>query len=342
MQFIIKLFIAGSCLYGFCKAKGQTNAMNNRPASIGIIGDTADVATVTQPGLLLAGGSTDGDTAMHWLLNKSGGGDVVIIRASGSTGYNEYLYKMGRVNSVETLLINSRELADNDTVATIVRNAEALFIAGGDQWNYTQYWKGTKLNEAINYLINTKQVPVGGTSAGLAILGEYFFDAKHGSITSDAALMNPLHEKMSINRHFIYSKWLKGMITDSHYTQRDRQGRHIAMMAKIRVEDKIRIKGLGVDEKTAVAIDGKGRMIVFGTNKAWFLQSGKKFPEIRNIENPLTWNNRGKAISYYEVTGTPTGVTIGNIKRLNRLKDGQKGFFSSIDGKMAKKLNKKN
>ena len=44
-------------------------------------GNPEDVHTTTSPGFLLAGGSTDQDTAMQWLIEKSGGGDFVVIRA---------------------------------------------------------------------------------------------------------------------------------------------------------------------------------------------------------------------------------------------------------------------
>ena len=79
--------------------------------SIGRVGSLNDTTTVTQPGFVLAGGSTDVAEAMQWMMLRSGGGDVVIIRASGSTGYNNYLFDLGEVNSVETLLIDSREKA---------------------------------------------------------------------------------------------------------------------------------------------------------------------------------------------------------------------------------------
>lgn len=76
-----------------------------------LTGDSSDVHTKTQPGLLLAGGSTDVSTAMRWLLERSGGGDVVVIRSSGADGYNQYLFDLAKVNSVETILINSRNKA---------------------------------------------------------------------------------------------------------------------------------------------------------------------------------------------------------------------------------------
>jgi cyanophycinase len=303
-------------------------------ASLGITGDPSDVQTKTEPGLLLAGGSTDVEAAMKWFLERSGGGDVVILRASGSTGYNDFLYKLGKVNSVETLLINSKALAQNDTVVQIVRNAEALFIAGGDQWNYTQYWMGTPLNEAINYLINKKKVPVGGTSAGLAILGEYFFDARYDGITSDTALQNPMHKKMSVNKGFIQSKYLANLITDSHYDQRNRQGRHVVMLADILQKQKKPATGLGVDEKTAVSIDEKGNLIVFGSNRAWWLKSSAVQPEIFENGKPITWIAGKRAVAYFTIMATSSGTPAGNIRKMKLENFEQTGYMWVADGKL--------
>ena len=303
-------------------------------ASIGITGDPTDVKTKTKAGLVLAGGSTDVEAAMKWLLERSGGGDVVILRASGSTGYNEYLYTLGKVNSVETLLINSRALAQNDTVVQIVRNAEALFIAGGDQWNYTQYWMGTPLNDAINYLINKKKVPVGGTSAGLAIMGEYFFDAKYDGITSDTALLNPFHKKLSVNKGFIQSKYLTNLITDSHYDQRNRQGRHVVMLADILHKQKKATMGLGIDEKTAVTIDEKGNLMVFGNNRAWWLNSSANKPEVFEDGKPITWIASNKAVAYFTTQATQMGTKAGNIKNRKFENKEQKGFIWVKYGKL--------
>src|SRR5829696_5221604 len=142
------------------KNVGTTNApliINHRPSSIGIIGDAADINKPVAGGIVLMGGGTDVDAAFKWMIERSGGGDVVVIRASGTNAYNPYINSLGVVNSVETLKIDSRELANNDTVAGIIRNAEMLFIAGGDQSNYMRYWKGTKTEQAINYLLSEKK-----------------------------------------------------------------------------------------------------------------------------------------------------------------------------------------
>ena len=156
-----------------------------------LTGDAADVTTNAIGGLILMGGSTDVDAAIQWFLQRAAGGDVVVIRSSGADGYNQYMYDMVNVNSVETIMIDSRTKAGLATVAEKIRYAEALFIAGGDQWNYVNYWKNTPTEDAINYLLNTKHVTVGGTSAGLAIMGAAYYSGQTGSVTS--AQPSPIH-----------------------------------------------------------------------------------------------------------------------------------------------------
>ncbi len=149
--------------------------VSNTPYTSWVVGSTADaIPTDFQAGLVLAGGGGDNNDAMRWMLNRAGGGDVVVLCASGTDGYNSYLYtSLGvTVNSVETILVNSRNAAEDPYVAQRVRNAEALFIAGGDQYDYYLYWKDTPLMEAINFLLNEKKATVGGASAGMAILGK--------------------------------------------------------------------------------------------------------------------------------------------------------------------------
>ena len=124
--------------------------------------------------MVLAGGSTDVDEAMRWLLQRASGGDVLIIRASGSNGYNDYLFRQLGVpgpNSVETLLLNNRALSYNADVLRKVRGAEAIFFAGGDQANYVNFYRDTPLSTALNERIRAGAV-LGGTSAGCAILGQ--------------------------------------------------------------------------------------------------------------------------------------------------------------------------
>ncbi|WP_299211559.1 cyanophycinase [uncultured Aquimarina sp.] len=277
-------------------------------ASIGIVGDPTDVTPQTSAGTLLMGGSTDVDEAMVWMINKSGGGDIVVLRASGTDAYNQYLFDLGTVNSVETLLINSRTKANNTDVETTIRNAEAVFIAGGDQYDYVSYWKDTKVESALNYLRNTKKVLIGGTSAGCAIQGGIYFDASNGTITSREALRNPYDSYLTLQKHnFIDNPFLRDVITDTHYDNPDRRGRHVTFLARINKDWGIRGKGIGIDERTAVCIDENGKARVFGVGYAFFLNQYGSAPERCVSRQSLDWYRNRRAVEVYKVSGNASG-----------------------------------
>ena len=38
------------------------------------------------------GGASEDDNAMKWFLERANGGDVLVLRATGADGYNDYLF----------------------------------------------------------------------------------------------------------------------------------------------------------------------------------------------------------------------------------------------------------
>ena len=91
-----------------------------------ITGDEGDVEVQPVPGIVLMGGAGEQDDAMKWFLERVNGGDVLVIRASGSDGYNDYLFSdLGvQVNSVETIVWNSAEASEDPYVLQQLANAE--------------------------------------------------------------------------------------------------------------------------------------------------------------------------------------------------------------------------
>lgn len=219
-----------------------------------VVGDTSDVVVSgVLGGTVLAGGGLEPDEPMKWMLERAKGGDVVVIRiGSGEDGYNNYFFKDLRVsvNSVETILLNSKKVAENTDVNRKVRNAECLFFTGGDQSIYFKYIDGTPLEESINYLKNVKKVTVGGNSAGCAIQGEYFFSAENlgeTNLQSADALNNPFDSRITIRKDFMSSPFLGNLITDTHYDNPDRKGRHIVFLARMIKDFSVNTpKGIGV------------------------------------------------------------------------------------------------
>lgn len=243
------------------------------------------------PTAVLMGGGPDVDAAFQWMIGKSGGGNFVVIRASGADGYNPYIYAMGGVSSVETLVIKSSEAAADPFVLDRVAKAEALFIAGGDQSDYISFWQGTPLDKAIQALMQ-RNVPIGGTSAGLAVLGQFDFAALKGSVTSAQALADPYNRYMTLDQGFLTAPGLGGTLADAHLDSRDRMGRLLSFMARTVQDGWVAVaaaRGIGVDVETALLVEGRQATRV-GVGSAYFL-SPTIAPTVCVAGQPLTFRN---------------------------------------------------
>ena len=287
-------------------------------------GSATDRVVATDFGVCLMGGATEHDNAMRWLLQKANGGDVVVLRSSGSNGYNDYLYtQLGvTVNSVETLVITSVAGATNPYVLNKVAKAEMIWFAGGDQWDYISYFKNNALEDLINQHINTKHAPIGGTSAGMAILGGKYFSAQNGSVTSAEALANPYNSLVTLgNDDFLQVPYLDNVITDTHYDNPDRRGRQAVFLARFKNDLSINVNGIACNEYVAVCIDNMGKARVFGDYPnyqefAYFIQGNCTNSTNVNtcqLNTPLTWNFPQGALKVYKVPGTMTGINYFNL-----------------------------
>jgi cyanophycinase len=247
-------------------------------------------------GYLLAGGGDTPDDAYRWFTRHAGGGDAVTIRASGDDAMNKVLIDAGIVASASTLLFHSREDSSDPFVTETIRKGSAIFIAGGDQWNYIRMWKGTPVAQAINELIH-KGVPVGGTSAGLAVLGEFSFSAERDSIASKQALANPFDPAVAITDNFVRIPLLKGIIADTHFVKRDRMGRTLVFLARLVQDGKARpASSIAVDEGNAVLLEGDGGATLTGPGCAYFLRTTAA-PQVCEAGKALT----ARGISVYRI-----------------------------------------
>lgn len=234
--------------------------------------------------MVLMGGGIDVDDAFRAMIARAGGSatakiDIVIVRASGADGYNPYLVAMPGVDSVETLVVKTRTGANDPTVNAIVARADVVFIAGGDQWNYISLWKGTAL-EATLLGLSDRNVPVGGTSAGLAVLGAVDYSAQNGTVTSADALADPYNRRVTLDRDFLNRlPHLGGTITDPHLVTRDRMGRLVTFVARMIQDGWVTAsaaRAIGVDEQTALVVEAAAgnapTATVVGVGAAYLLQ----------------------------------------------------------------------
>lgn len=314
-------------------------------------GNQTDKIASPAGGVCLMGGATEDDNAMRWFLQRAGGGDVLVLRASGADGYNEYMYTTPGVslNSVETIVCSSAAASNSPYVLQKIRQAEAIWFAGGDQWKYISYWQNTAVDSLVNQAVKERNIVIGGTSAGMAIQGGYRFSARNGTVTSAAALANPFDSKVTIDSSlFLENRFLSNVITDTHFDNPDRRGRLAVFLARIFNDYGKEARAIACDEYTAVCIDTSGTARVFGgaplyDDHAWFIQINCEIsepaPESCTPGQPLTWNQSGKALKVFRITGDPSGTSTFN---LNDWKTGtagswydwgsNQGILSSVSG----------
>lgn len=263
------------------------------------VGNPRDVTAVLHgPAYNLGGGSRDVFEALQWMIDQVRGGDpaatvdVVVLRATGTDAYNQRILSLKGVNSVETLVISSREEAEDPEVEATVRRAEVVFFAGGNQSHYVKHFKGTRLDAAVKSVV-ARGGAVGGTSAGCAILGQAVFDAcrlgAKSELTSAKAQADPYHPEISFTTDWFRWPHLEGVLTDTHFVPRDRMGRTMAFLARL-VQDRFTPQALGVavNERSSLVIDRNGMARVLGEGPVYMVLADHR-PEVCQPGRPLSY-----------------------------------------------------
>jgi hypothetical protein len=108
----------------------------------------------------------------------------------------------------------------------------------------------------------------------LAVLGEMLFGALQDTAYSKVALADPFDKTVTLERDFLHVPNLQGLITDTHFVARDRLRRLLTFMARI-VHDgwAPTVRAIGIDERTAVAVEPDGWSSVLGFGAAYFYRS---------------------------------------------------------------------
>lgn len=348
-------------LHGLLLAAGlgllTSSAAAGKKYSHFVTGDAAapvQVGAPSAPSFVLMGGGPDVDEAFRWMVTRAGirpgtGGRFVVIRATGTEAYDPYIFYSDASNrttgpaidgwvggaalglsSVETLVVPSVDAANDPGVSEVLAKANAVFIAGGDQSDYIKFWKGTALDRTLQQLM-ARNVPVGGTSAGLAVLGQFDFAALKGSVTSEQTLANPYNRYVTLDPSplaltggFIAPPALAGTITDSHLDTRDRMGRLIGFMSRLvqasssnagsfgcagGVLPAAQVRGIGIGVETAVLVEGRG-------NTAPYSYTARRVTNVSTTSESAAYFLRPLQAPTGCASGQPLTVTSVEIRKL--------------------------
>ncbi len=209
--------------------------------------------------LCVIGGAEDrtGSRVVLREFVRLAGGDgarIAVVATASSLGaeiLDEYAAVFGDLGAGEVLALRpeSRGEADDPDLADQLAEVDAVFMTGGNQLKLTQVVGGTRFGDAVRSVYDRGAL-VGGTSAGASAVSEHMiaFGDEHDSprqgLTASAAGLG----------------LLPGVIVDQHFSQRNRYGRLISLVAR-----SPRLLGLGVDEDTAAVVRGGHLLEVAGT-----------------------------------------------------------------------------
>ncbi len=164
------------------------------------------------------------------ILLASGVGVLITVLAAAQTSAYKYI-RNGNDQDVTTegtagyALMGGGSDLDDAFRFLCKKGAGGDFLivraAGGDQAWYINWWQGTSVEDALNAHTAAGK-PIGGTSAGLAVLAEYIYSAQGDApddenLTSAQALSNPYSPRVTVRHEFLKIPFLRNILTDSHF-----------------------------------------------------------------------------------------------------------------------------
>jgi len=265
--------------------------------SIALVAFTPFAQLMAQGSLLLVGGGAEdygswSDTPYGWFVMRADSEKIINIDADeASDWYPDYFKSLGASLDSKRLQIANRTAANDSSVYEELISANGIFIEGGDQYDYISNWKGTLVEDAIHHVF-TRGGAIGGSSAGLAILGEIVFSARYGSAYPELTAYDPYDRDIQFEDNFL--SILPDVLTDSHFYSRGRIGRLVPMLARrIQDNDEENITGIGISDKTALCIESDLTATAYGMATVTILYQ-KETSYIRCIaDEPLTFTNIG-------------------------------------------------
>jgi len=221
-----------------------------------------------QGSLMLAGGGGESsggwsDLPYSWVVTQSAIKKIAIISVNDETDWLPNYFKSFGAKWAKNFKIDSKSLANSQWLYDSLITYGAIFLKGGDQSKYYEYYKGTKTQQAIQHVYNNGGV-LAGTSAGAMILSPIVFTAQVASVDPSTALMSAYSPQITLANDFLNT--IQGnFIFDTHVAERGRLGRLPAFMATWYKQTGQIAIGVGIDDHTAICISPNRLATVYGT-----------------------------------------------------------------------------
>ncbi|NVO19840.1 MAG: hypothetical protein HXX13_09070 [Bacteroidetes bacterium] len=218
--------------------------------------------------LLLVGGGGEKNNQTGWNVPAYRwaveGKKVAVISVSAGA-LAPYLVQYCKASYAKEFDVATRDSANTQFIYDSLVSYDVIFFRGGDQWEYYNFYKGTRLQQAVEFVFS-RGGTVCGTSAGMHILSSYVFTAEHGSVDSYECIENPNNQYVTLENDFF--NFMPGYLFDTHFAERTRFGRLCGFLANLSLNKGLNITGIGMDDLTCMTVDTSNLGTVFGTGCA--------------------------------------------------------------------------
>jgi len=233
-----------------------------------------NISSFAQGYLMLAGGGGESaggwsDAPYGWVVEHAQNKRIAVITYdAAATDWIPNYFKSFGAKYAKNFIISSKTSADNQALYDSLITYDGVFIKGGDQAKYYEYYKGTKTKAALQYIYDHGGV-LSGTSAGTAILSPIVYTAQIASVDPATAVTNAYSSQITLANDFL-TTLSKKYIFDTHFNERGRFGRLPSFMASWYKKTSENTIGVGIGDHTALCVDTKGKAEVFGTGAVNF------------------------------------------------------------------------
>lgn len=239
---------------------------------------TFSLHVFSQPGrLLLVGGGSEKNGVSSWstpAYRWAGEGKRVAIIGTSTGTLAPYFKQQCGATYAKEFAIASRDSANSQVLYDTLLTYEVIFFRGGDQTEYYNLYRNTRLQDAVNK-IYSKGGTICGTSAGMHILSSIVYNAANGTVYSYECIENPNNKYVTLADDFM--NFAPGFVFDTHVAERARFGRTVGFLANYKLNKGIDITGIGMDDMTCMTVDETGLATVRGTGCANISMAGSTY-----------------------------------------------------------------
>jgi cyanophycinase len=231
--------------------------------------------------LLVIGGAEDKYNERRILkkfLSLAGGADAEVLIVPVASDYPEFAadvytqaFRNLGVANPRVLRATSRQDVVQADVDKLLEGVTGVFMTGGDQMRLVSVLGGTKLADKLRALVRDTPVVLAGTSAGAAGMST-------SMIVRGDSTPHPHKNSVKLSPGLGF---LKNIIIDQHFTERGRISRLITAVSYNPYN-----LGIGIDENTAIILDGQGVLEVYGAGSATIVDGSKiSYNEIAEVDD---------------------------------------------------------